>query len=328
MALNVLFIGGTGQISLPCVERAVKAGHKVTVFNRGIRGEALPKKVKPITGDMKDAPAYKKLGRTRWDVVAQFMVFTPEQMQLDIDTFAGSTGQYIFISSASVYEKPASHYVITEKTPALNPYWPYSQNKIRCEQMVQAAKKLPWTIVRPSHTVRSGLPTMMNEGDLVARRMLAGKPVLVAGDGTTPWTLTRSADFATPFTGLLGNRKALGEIFHITGDRGFTWDAIYKAIAKGLGVEAKIIHVPTDTLIRYKPDWEGPLLGDKTWAALFDNKKVKRVAGKFTCSEDLDEILEEPLAHLRERLKSPGPDTSELEALMDRIAAEQSALGG
>jgi nucleoside-diphosphate-sugar epimerase len=328
MALNVLFIGGTGQISRPCVELAVKAGHKVTVFNRGLRGETLPKKVKLITGDMKDAAAYGRLGRTKWDVVAQFMVFTPEQMQLDIDTFAGTTGQYIFISSASVYEKPASHYVITEKTPAVNPYWPYSQNKIRCEEMVQAAKKLPWTIVRPSHTVRSGLPTMMNEGDLVARRMLAGKPVLVAGDGTTPWTLTRSADFAVPFTGLLGNRKALGEIFHITGDKGFTWDAIYRAIARGLGVEAKIVHVPTDTLIRYKPDWEGPLLGDKTWAALFDNKKVKRVAGKFTCSEDLDEILKEPLVHLRERLKNPGPDTFELEALMDRIAAEQSALGG
>jgi nucleoside-diphosphate-sugar epimerase len=327
MALNILFIGGTGQISLPCVEFAIKAGHKVSVFNRGIRDEALPKKAKTITGDMNDAKAYKKLGKTKWDVVCQFMVFTPEQMQQDIDTFAGSTGQYIFISSASVYEKPASHYVITEKTPAVNPYWPYSQAKIACEEMLQKAKKLPWTIVRPSHTVRSGLPTMMNEGDMVAHRMLAGKPVLVAGDGTTPWTLTRSEDFAVPFTNLLGNKKALGEIFHITGDRGFTWDAIYKAIAKGLGVEAKIVHVPTDTLVRYKPDWEGPLVGDKTWAALFDNKKVKRVAGKFTCSEDLDVILKEPIAFFLKRLKANGTPTHDLSDLMDRIAAEQSALG-
>jgi nucleoside-diphosphate-sugar epimerase len=328
MALNVLFIGGTGQISLPCVELAVKAGHKVSVFNRGIRDEPLPKKVKLIQGDMKDEKTYRKLGKTRWDVVAQFMVFLPEQMQLDIETFAGSTGQYVFISSASVYEKPARHYVITEKTPAVNPYWPYSQAKIACEEMLKAAKKLPWTIVRPSHTVRSGLPTMMNEGDLVARRMLAGKPVIVAGDGTTPWTLTRSADFAVPFTELLGNRKALGEVFHITGDMGFTWDAIYKAIGRGLGVEPNIVHVPTDTLVRYNAGWEGPLVGDKTWAALFDNKKVKRVAGKFTCSEDLDEILKEPLERLRKRLKDPGPDTSELDALLDKIAAQQSALGG
>jgi nucleoside-diphosphate-sugar epimerase len=325
---TVLFIGGTGQISLPCVELAVKAGHKVSVFNRGVRDEALPRKVKSITGDMKDPKSYARLGKTKWDVVAQFMVFTPEQMQQDIDTFAGNVGQYIFISSASVYEKRPRHYVITEKTPAINPFWPYSQAKIACEEMVQKAKKLPWTIVRPSHTVRSGLPTMMNEGDMIARRMLAGKPVLVAGDGATPWTLTRSEDFAVPFTGLLGNKKALGEIFHITGDKGFTWDEIYRAIAKGLGVEAKIVHVPTDTLVRYHKDWEGPLVGDKTWAALFDNRKVKRVAGKFTSSEDIEEILEVPIKYLKKRLaaeKSPAPHT--LDALYDRIAAEQSALG-
>ena len=262
MALDVLFIGGTGQISLPCVELAVKAGHKVSVFNRGIRDEKLPGKVKVIAGDMKDETAYRGLGRTRWDVVCQFMVFTPEQMQLDIETFTGNVGQYIFISSASVYEKPARHYVITEKTPAVNPYWPYSQAKIACEELLKKRKKLPWTIVRPSHTVRSGLPTMMNEGDMVAHRMLAGKPVIVCGDGTTPWTLTRSEDFAAPFINLFGNGKALGEDFHITGDKGYTWDDIYHAIAKGLGVEAKIVHVPTDTLVRYSRDWEGPLIGE------------------------------------------------------------------
>jgi nucleoside-diphosphate-sugar epimerase len=168
---------------------------------------------------------------------------------------------------------------------------------------------------------------MMNEGDLVARRMLEGKPVLVAGDGTAPWTLTRSADFAVPFTGLLGNDRARNEIFHITGDRGFMWDAIYRAIGRGLGAEPRIVHVPTDTLVRYKPDWEGPLTGDKTWAALFDNSKVKAVAGPFSCSEDLDEILSEPLAHLRKRLAGPAADTGDLTALLDRIAAEQSALG-
>lgn len=327
MGLSILYVGGTGQISLPCVELSVKAGHKVTVFNRGVRDESLPKKVKQITGDMRDPEAYRKLvGKKQWDVVAQFMVFTPEQLQLDLDTFSGNAGQYIFISSASVYEKPPRHYVITEKTPAVNPYWPYSQAKIACEELLQGQKKLAWTIVRPSHTVRSGLPTMMNEGDMVARRMLAGKPVIVAGDGATPWTLTRSEDFAVPFQGLLGNRKALGEIFHITGDKGFTWDDIYKGIARGLGVEAKIVHVPTDTLCRYKPDWDGPLLGDKTWAALFDNKKIKRVAGKFTCEEDLDAILEQPIRYVKKRLEAPA-EPHELEALYDRICAEQAALG-
>ena len=328
MALNILFIGGTGQISLPCVERALAAGHRVSVFNRGIRDEQLPAGVTSIKGDMKDPAAYRALGRTGYDVVAQFMVFTPEQMQEDIATFAGNTGQYVFISSASVYEKPARHYVISEATtPAVNPYWPYSQAKIACEQLLAQSSGLPWTIVRPSHTVRTGLPTMMNEGDMIAHRMLAGKPVIVVGDGTAPWTLTRSADFAKPFVGLFGNKAALGETFHITGDKGFTWDAIYGAIAAGLGVEAKLVHVPTDTLVRYKPDWEGPLLGDKTWTALFDNSKVKRVAGDFKCSEDLGEILSEPLARLKTRLAGKPATPHELDPLMDRIAAEQEALG-
>jgi nucleoside-diphosphate-sugar epimerase len=327
MAMNILFVGGTGQISLPCVELAVAAGHKVSVFNRGATEVPLPAGVTTIHGDMKDAAAYANLGKTRYDVVCQFMVFTPEQMQQDIATFAGNTGQYIFISSASVYEKPASHYVITEKTPTVNPYWPYSQAKIACEALVKGAKNLPWTIVRPSHTVRTGLPTMMNEGDIVAHRMLAGKPVLVCGDGTTPWTLTRSVDFAGPFIGLFGKPAALSEDFHITGDRGFTWDAIYNTIAAGLGVEAKIAHVTTDTLVRFHPEWEGPLVGDKTWAALFDNSKVKRAAGNFTCSEDLTEVLAESLVHFKARLKAKGPQVGPLDPLMDRIAAAQSALG-
>jgi nucleoside-diphosphate-sugar epimerase len=327
MALKILFVGGTGQISLPCVAQAVAAGHEVSVFNRGATDVALPAGVSSIVGDMKNTNDYAALRRTSWDVVCQFMVFTPEQMAQDIATFSGRTGQYIFISSASVYEKPARHYVITEKTPAINPYWGYSQAKIACEEMVRAAEGLKWTIVRPSHTVRTGLPTMVNEGDIIGHRMLAGKPVLVAGDGTTPWTLTRSADFATPFVGLFGKPAALGEDFHITGDRGFTWNEIYSAIGRGLGVTAEIVHVPTDTLIRYHPDWEGPLTGDKTWTALFDNSKVKRVAGEFSCSEDLDEVLEESIAHFRARREAKGAQGGPLDGLMDRIAQEQTALG-
>src|SRR6185437_4938488 len=145
------------------------------------------------------AASYGELAKSKFDVVCQFMVFLPEQMATDIKTFTGHTGQYIFISSASVYEKPLHHYVITEKTPTVNPYWRYSQDKIACEAALKAARGLSWTIVRPSHTVRTMLPTMVNEGDSVAHRMLAGKPVIVVGDGATPWTLTRCVDFAAPF---------------------------------------------------------------------------------------------------------------------------------
>jgi nucleoside-diphosphate-sugar epimerase len=325
--MNVLFIGGTGQISLPCVELALKDGHKVAVFNRGQRQEPLPAGVESIVGDMKDPASYKKLGDRKWDVVAQFMVFTPEQMQQDIDVFTGKTGQYIFISSASVYKKSIYEYITTEAgTPPENPYWPYSQAKIACEKLMKASK-LPWTNVRPSHTVRSGLPTMLNEGDVVAHRMLAGKPILVTGDGTSIWTLTRSEDFAKPFVKLLGNKAALNEDFHITGDVGFTWDAIYSTIAKGLGVEAKIVHVPTDTVIRYKPDWAGPLLGDKTWTVLFDNSKVKRIAGDFTCETDLSKILAEPIRYFKQRLAAKTPYNTDTEATIERIIADQEKLG-
>jgi nucleoside-diphosphate-sugar epimerase len=327
MALNVLFVGGTGQISLPCVKLALKAGHKVSVFNRGLRDEALPKGVTSIVGDMKDPKSYARLGKQDWDVVAQFMVFTPEQMQQDIKTFSGNTGQYIFISSASVYQKTIDTYVITEKTPAMNPYWGYSQAKIACENLMKKARKLPWTNVRPSHTVRSGLPTMLNEGDIVAHRMLAGKPVLIAGDGNAPWTLTRSEDFAKPFVKLFGKKRALGEDFHITGDLGFTWDAIYTAIGRGLGVEPKLAHVATDTLVRYNKDWAGPLLGDKSWTALFDNSKVKKVAGDFKCETDLDKILSEPIKYLKKRLAAKTPYNNDMEPLLERIIAEETALG-
>ncbi len=171
------------------------------------------------------------------------------------------------------------------------------------------------------------LPAVFNEGDALGHRLLAGKPVIVAGDGATPWTLTRSADFAVPFVRLFGNSAALGETFHITSDNAYTWNDIICAIARGLGVEADIVHVPTDTLIRYFPNWQAPLMGHKTWAALFDNTKVKQSVGDFHCAEDLADVLAEPIASFKSRLKSAGPKTSERDALMDRIAREQRSLG-
>ena len=181
--------------------------------------------------------------------------------------------------------------------------------------------------MRPSHTVRTGLPIMMGDSDVMARRMLEGEPTIVAGDGNTPWTLTRSVDFAVPFVGLFGNKGALNEIFHITNDRAHIWNDIQHAIGRLLGVEAKIVHVPTDTLIRYNPDWVGPLTGDKAWTAIFDNSKIKRVVGDFSCAQSLDDILAEPIAHLKQRLATQRPPKGEFDVLVDRICRDQSALG-
>ena len=303
MALSVLYIGGSGQISLPCVEASVAAGHKVTVLNRGKTKAPLPGGVETLVGDMNDF-AYGELAGRRFDVVAQFRVYTASQMRLDIETFAGKTGQYVFISSASVYEKPVKNYLMTERTPLENKYWQYSRDKIDCERLLRSQQKLAYTIVRPSHTVRTAIPIQFGAHDLAIRRMIAGKPVIVAGDGSSLWTLTRSVDVAKPFVRLLGNSRALNEDFHITTDRGFTWNQIHEAIARGFGVEAIHAHVPSDTLVRFNKDWEGPLLGDKTWSALFDNSKVKSVAGPFEASQDLDEILHDSIVHARERLRA------------------------
>lgn len=326
MALKVLFVGGTGQISLPCVRCAVKAGHRVFVFNRGQRGEPLPEGAELILGDTNDAEAYARLGQQEWDVVAQFLARTTDLLERDIQTFSGRTRQYVFISSASVYRKTPFRHLVTEDMAVGNPYWPYSQAKIASETMMKGAADLPWTNVRPSHTVRIGLPTMMNEGDSVALRMLAGKSVIVAGDGTSLWTLTRSEDFAKPFVGLFGNPAAIGEDFHITSDVGFTWDAIYSTIGRALGVETDIVHVPSDVLVRYNPDWQGPLFGDKTLTTLFDNTKIKRVVGDFHCETDLEVVLAEPIRFLKQRLGAKVAVDTQFDALTDRIVTDMAKL--
>ena len=325
MGLSVLYIGGTGQISLPCVEASLAAGHDVTVLNRNKTSAPLPKAVKTLVGDMNDV-AYGSLGDRHFDVVAQFRAYRPDQMERDIATFSGKTGQYVFISSASVYEKPVRHYLMTERTKLENVYWQYSRDKIACEELLRKQSKLPYTIVRPSHTVRTHMPIQVGDPDLAIRRMIAGKPVIVAGDGSSLWTLSRSVDIAGPLVKLFGNRQALGEDFHITTDRGFTWNQIHDAIARGFGVKAIHAHVPTDTIVRFNPEWAGSLLGDKTWSALFDNSKVKSVVGPFEASQDIDEILADLVMHAKQRLEAPAPDHSSEDRLIDAIIAAQDRL--
>jgi nucleoside-diphosphate-sugar epimerase len=325
MGLSVLYIGGTGQISLPCVEASLAAGHDVTVLNRNKTSAPLPKSVKTLVGDMNDV-AYGSLGDRHFDVVAQFRAYRPDQMERDIATFSGKTGQYVFISSASVYEKPVRHYLMTERTKLENVYWQYSRDKIACEELLRKQSKLPYTIVRPSHTVRTHMPIQVGDPDLAIRRMIAGKPVIVAGDGSSLWTLSRSVDIAGPLVKLFGNRQALGEDFHITTDRGFTWNQIHDAIARGFGVKAIHAHVPTDTVVRFNPEWAGSLLGDKTWSALFDNSKVKGVVGPFEASQDIDEILADSVMHAKQRLEAPAPDHSSEDRLIDAIIAAQDRL--
>jgi nucleoside-diphosphate-sugar epimerase len=326
MALRVLYIGGTGQISLPCVEQSVAAGHQVTILNRGKTTVPLPKGVETLVGDM-GTETYRELGDRKFDVVAQFRLYHPDEMKRDIATFSGKAGQYVFISSASVYQKPVQDAPMTERTKQENPFWEYSRRKTACEQMLQGQTALPYTIIRPSHTVRTHMPVEVGDADAAIRRFIAGKPVVVTGDGSSLWTLTRSIDVARAMVPLFGNAKAMNDDFHITTDRAFSWVQIHEAIARGFGANAIHAFVPTTVLVAYHKEWEGGLMGDKTWSALFDNSKVKSVVGEFNASQDLDEILAESVKHAKERLKAPLSAAAEAEdRLMDRIIAAQAAV--
>ncbi len=328
--MKVLYIGGTGEISYECVLRDVELGRSVTVFNRARRGEPLLPDVRQVTGDLNNQAAYEALGREDWDVVCQFLGFDLPRVRADAEIFAGRCGQYVFISSASAYCKPPPGYVITEDVPLGNPYWPYSQAKADMEEYLlaqHASGRLAVTIVRPSHTLRSRFPGGITNGDDWAWRMLSDKPVIIQGDGSSLWTLTHSADFAAVFCNLLGNPGALGEAFHITRHmESFTWDDIFQAVGRAVGKAPRIVHVPIDTLVRYQKDWAGPLLGDKAWSVMFDNSKVMRVAGKFACRFGLDETMQMAAEHWRKRADGYRADPVRT-ALLDRIAAEQSALG-
>ena len=288
--MKALFIGGTGTISMAITRRLAAMGHELTLINRGSRSAELPAGVEVIKADINDEAAVSRLleGR-RFDVVADFIGFVPAQVERDIRLFSGRTGQYIYISSASAYQKPCGDYVITEGTTLANKYWEYSRNKIACEELLMAAYRkdgFPVTIVRPSHTYDDRAIPMGIHGDMgsweVMERMRAGKPVIIHGDGTSLWHMTYNEDFATGFIGLMGDRHTIGEAYQITGDETLTWEQVFQTVADALGVELKAIHISSETLgASRRYDFRSSLLGDKANSVVFDNSKLKRIVPGF-----------------------------------------------
>jgi len=279
--LRVLFIGGTGVISSACSRLAVGSGIELFALNRGTSTiRALPPQVSRIQADIREPlSVLEKIKDLDFDAVVDWVAFTTDQVRADIDLFAGRTGQYVFISSASAYQTPPSRQPVTESTPLHNPFWQYSRDKIACEELLVAAYRergFPATIVRPSHTYD---PTLVpfDGGWTVLGRMMAGKPVIVHGDGTSLWTMTHHEDFARAFVPLLGHPRTLGEAFHITSDDVLTWNQIAGALAARLGVTARIVHVPSDAIAAADPGWGAGLLGDKAHSMIFDNTKIRRL---------------------------------------------------
>lgn len=284
--MKVLFIGGTGFISTSVSRMAIERGMELYLLNRGIRSSEIPG-AHQLTGDIHNPESMRNaLKDLKFDVVVDWIAFTPEDVERDLQVFRGRTGQFVFISSASAYQKPVVNYLIKESTPLENPFWEYSRNKIASEELLMKAYRdegFPVTIVRPSYTYNTYLPVAIGGFGCytLADRMLKGKPIIVHGDGTSLWVNTHAEDFAKGFLGLLGNEKTIGQAFHITSDEVLSWNQIYQTIADVIGVEAKMVHIPSDFIVKVEPNYEGPLFGDKTWSAVFDNSKIKSFVPEF-----------------------------------------------
>lgn len=302
--MKVLFIGGTGVISAACTRLASERGIDLTLLRRGQRSASIPVGVKTIAADIHDASASAQaLAGASFDAVVDFLAFTPADIERDLQLFRGRTRQYVFISSASAYQKPVPSYPITESTPLGNPYWQYARDKIACEARLMRAhheEHFPVTIVRPSLTFNeTWIPLVINSSPkpyTIVDRMLRGQKVIVPGDGSSLWVITHSSDFAKGLVGLLGNSRAIGEAFHITTDEPMSWDQLYQTVATAAGVEAKLIHISSDFISACLPDQRGRLLGDKSVSAVFDNSKIKRFVPDFRATTTFAEGIRQSLA--------------------------------
>jgi nucleoside-diphosphate-sugar epimerase len=302
--MRVLFIGGTGIISTACTRLAVERGMDVTLLTRGQHTADLPSGVHILTADIDDpAAAARAIGHATFDAVVDWIAFTPAHVARDLELFRKRTKQYVFISSASAYQKPPGNFWITESTPLANPYWQYSRDKIACEEFLTKAYReegFPATIVRPSLTYgETQIPLAINswpKSYTVVDRMRLGKNVIVPGDGTSLWVITHNSDFAKGLVGLLGHRQAIGDAFHITSDEAMSWNQYYQQTAEAAGVEAKLIHIPSDFLATCYPEKLGSLLGDKSLSVFFDNSKIKRYVPGYCATTPFSEGIRRTVA--------------------------------
>ena len=327
--MKILFIGGTGTISMAISKLLLSQGHTLYLINRGNRNLALSGDLVELKADINDEAAVASLIKDlSFDVVADFIAFTPDQLERDYRLFQNKTKQFIFISSASAYQKPLSDYRITEGTPLANPYWEYSRNKIACEDYLMKMYReegFPVTIVRPSHTYDERNVPLGVHGDKgsysVIKRIMEGKPVIIHGDGTSLWTITHNSDFARAFVGLLGNVHAIGEAVQITSDESVTWNQLYQIIADTLGVALNAIHVSSEFLTACSDyDFEGSLTGDKSNTVIFDNSKLKRLVPGYTATIRADQgirsTIEYVLSHPECQVEDP-----KFDAWCDKVAS-------
>lgn len=324
--MRALFIGGTGVISSACSQQSIERGIELYLLNRGQSQRPVPEGARILHGNIHDPEEVKRVLEDRtFDVVVDWIAYTPDQVQKDIDLFRDRTGQYIFISTAAAYQKPPASLPITESVPLNNPYWEYARAKIACENMLIAAYRelhFPVTIVRPSHTYdRTKIPIPGGGGFTMVDRMRKGKKVIVHGDGTSLWVLTHHQDFAKGFIGLLGNPHVIGDAFHITSDEVLTWNQIFEIIASAAGAELRLVHVPSEGISAFDAEWGAGLVGDKAHSVIFDNTKIKRAVPAFLATIPFVQGASEILAWYDEDPKRQAVN-EKFDRLVDRIAAK------
>ena len=301
--MKVLFIGGTGIISTASTALAAKRGMDITLLSRGQHASELPAGGKTVIADVNDPAALQKLEHESFDAVVDWIAFTSADIERDLKLFRGRTRQFVFISSASAYQKPQTHYLITESTPLANPYWDYARNKIACEERLMKAYRdegFPVTIVRPSLTYGETLiPLVLNswqQSYTAVDRMIRGQKLVVPGDGSSLWVVTHNTDFAKGLVGLLGHPQAVGHAFHITSDEVLTWDQLFHIVGAAVGVEPRLVHIPSDFIAACLPNKEGTLIGDKAVSVVFDNSKIKRFVPGYSATTAFAEGIRQSIA--------------------------------
>lgn len=326
--MKVLFIGGTGNLSSACSELAIAKGIDLYHLNRGKSAGVYDiKGAKTIIADIRNfEEAQKAIEGFHFDAVVDFIAFEPEHISTDIKLFTGKTNQFVFISSASVYQTPPEKLPVTEDTPVENPFWEYSRKKIACENILQDEYRkngFPYTIIRPSHTYGKTLFPLVG-GYTALNRMIQGLPVVVHGDGTSVWTLTHHKDFAVGLVGLLGNKDAINEAFHITSDEWLTWNGIYNIFARELNITPHIVHIPSDIIAKYDAAIGDGLLGDKAHSMIFDNTKIKKFVPEFDAKIPFETGVKEIIKWYKENAKQLIPD-EHINNFMDLIIQDLKA---
>jgi nucleoside-diphosphate-sugar epimerase len=328
--MKIILIGGTGLISSACSELACERGHELFLLNRFASTKySAPKAATVLQADVyaDEAHLAALLAGRRFDAVVDFLAFTAKDIERDIRLFRGKTDQFVFISSASAYQKPPKNHLITEETPLENPFWQYSRNKISAENRLTQAwceEGFPVTIIRPSLTYGVSQTALIGASWLypytVIDRMKHGKKIIIPGDGTSLWVMTWNGDFAKGLMGLLGNPKAVGEVFHITSDEVLTWNQIFLEVYNALGLEPNIIHIPSDFIIAHDPEKLGTLTGDKSNSVVFDNSKIKRFVPDFNCGVNWSEGVRCSINWFEQDTSRQTID-NEMNVMWDRIIA-------